>query len=72
MQEWRARRLKQYGFNFLHKYQTTGGQAGGKSDERDTGQFKPYAYQEKSIKWILDHERCGLLLDMGLGKVSVH
>ena len=31
-------------------------------------QFKPYAYQEKSIKWILDHERCGLLLDMGLGK----
>ena len=31
-------------------------------------QFKPYAYQEKSINWILNHKRCGLLLDMGLGK----
>ena len=31
-------------------------------------QFKPYAYQNKSIDWILDHEKCGLLLDMGLGK----
>ena len=31
-------------------------------------QFKPYAYQEKAINWILNHKRCGLLLDMGLGK----
>lgn len=31
-------------------------------------QFKPYPYQKKSIEWILDHEKCGLLLDMGLGK----
>lgn len=30
--------------------------------------FEPYPYQKKSIEFILDHERCGLLLDMGLGK----
>lgn len=29
--------------------------------------FNPYPYQKKSIDWILDHEKCGLLLDMGLG-----
>lgn len=30
--------------------------------------FKPYPYQKKSIDFILEHKRCGLLLDMGLGK----
>lgn len=30
--------------------------------------FSPYPYQKKSIDWILEHDRCGLLLDMGLGK----
>lgn len=30
--------------------------------------FNPYPYQKKSIDWILEHDRCGLLLDMGLGK----
>lgn len=30
--------------------------------------FKPYEYQERAIRWVLDHPRCGLFLDMGLGK----
>ena len=30
--------------------------------------FKPYKYQESSIQWIIDHPRCCLFLDMGLGK----
>ena len=30
--------------------------------------FKPYNYQRAAIQWVLDHPRCGLLLDMGLGK----
>lgn len=30
--------------------------------------FRPYRYQQTAIQWILDHPRCGLLLDMGLGK----
>lgn len=33
-------------------------------------QFKPHRYQEFSIDWILNHERCGLLLPMGLGKTA--
>lgn len=33
-------------------------------------QFKPHKYQEYSIDWILNHERCGLLLPMGLGKTA--
>jgi len=33
--------------------------------------FKPYAYQQKGINWILEHERCGCLWDMGLGKTIV-
>ena len=30
--------------------------------------FKPYDYQKAAIKWVLSKPRCGLLLDMGLGK----
>lgn len=30
--------------------------------------FKPYEYQRTATKWILDHPRCCLFLDMGLGK----
>ena len=30
--------------------------------------FRPYEYQQAAIRWILKNPRCGLLLDMGLGK----
>lgn len=30
--------------------------------------FEPYEYQKAAVRWILDHPRCGLFLDMGLGK----
>ena len=30
--------------------------------------FKPYEYQRTAIRWVIDHPRCALLLDMGLGK----
>lgn len=30
--------------------------------------FKPYSYQKKAIDFIMEHKRCGLFLDMGLGK----
>lgn len=30
--------------------------------------FNPYQYQEDAISWIIDHPRCALFLDMGLGK----
>ena len=30
--------------------------------------FTPYDYQKTAIRWILTKERCGLFLDMGLGK----
>ena len=30
--------------------------------------FRPYEYQRAAIRWILKNPRCGLLLDMGLGK----
>ncbi len=30
--------------------------------------YKPYEYQKTAMQWIKDHKRCGLLLDMGLGK----
>lgn len=33
--------------------------------------FRPYAYQQKGIDWIIDHKRCGCLWDMGLGKTVV-
>lgn len=30
--------------------------------------YRPYEYQQAAIQWVLDHPRCGLFLDMGLGK----
>lgn len=30
--------------------------------------YKPYEYQQTAKRWILQHQRCGLFLDMGLGK----
>lgn len=30
--------------------------------------FKPRSYQAKAIAWLKDHKRCGLFLEMGLGK----
>lgn len=30
--------------------------------------YKPYEYQRTAMQWILDKPRCGLFLDMGLGK----
>ena len=30
--------------------------------------FKPYEYQQTAMRWVKDHKRCGLFLDMGLGK----
>lgn len=30
--------------------------------------FNPYPYQRQAIDWVMDHPRCGLFLDMGLGK----
>lgn len=30
--------------------------------------YKPYEYQQVALKWVLSHPRCGLFLDMGLGK----
>lgn len=30
--------------------------------------YKPYEYQQVATQWILDNPRCGLFLDMGLGK----
>lgn len=30
--------------------------------------FRPYEYQQTAMKWIIEHPRCGLFLDMGLGK----
>lgn len=30
--------------------------------------YKPYDYQRTATQWIVDHPRCGLFLDMGLGK----
>ena len=34
-------------------------------------QFKPYAYQEAAIQWVLDHPAAGLFLSMGMGKTPV-
>ena len=31
-------------------------------------QYNPYDYQRTAMQWILDKPRCGLFLDMGLGK----
>ena len=30
--------------------------------------YNPYDYQRTAVRWILDKPRCGLFLDMGLGK----
>lgn len=30
--------------------------------------YKPYSYQEKATRFVIEHPECGLLLDMGLGK----
>jgi len=34
-------------------------------------EFKPHAYQEYAIKRVVEQEKVGLFLDMGLGKTSV-
>lgn len=33
--------------------------------------YKPHSYQEYATQWILDKEKAGLLMDMGLGKTVV-
>ena len=33
--------------------------------------FVPHAYQQRAIDFILDHPKCALFLDMGLGKTAV-
>ena len=30
--------------------------------------YRPYEYQRRATKFVLEHSECGLLLDMGLGK----
>lgn len=30
--------------------------------------FTPHDYQRRAIDWVLDHPRCGLFMEMGLGK----
>ncbi len=34
-------------------------------------EYKPYDYQKKAIQWVLDHPRCTLFMQMGLGKSSI-
>lgn len=33
--------------------------------------FVPWDYQKQAIDWILTHKRCGLFLEMGLGKTVI-
>ncbi len=33
--------------------------------------YKPYDYQNTAMRWILEKPRCGLFLDMGLGKTVI-
>lgn len=33
--------------------------------------YKPHPYQQDAIRYVLDHPRCLLSLDMGLGKTSI-
>ncbi len=33
--------------------------------------YKPHGYQQTAYNWIMTHERCGLFLDMGLGKTVI-
>ena len=30
--------------------------------------YRPYEYQAKATRFVIDHPNCGLFLDMGLGK----
>ena len=30
--------------------------------------YEPHSYQSRATRWVMDHPRCGLFLDMGLGK----
>ena len=30
--------------------------------------YRPYEYQRTAMQWIIDKPKCGLFLDMGLGK----
>lgn len=34
-------------------------------------EYKPYPYQQAAVDWILNHRRCGLFLEMGLGKTVI-
>jgi len=34
-------------------------------------EYKPYDYQKRAIRWVLDHPRCALFMQMGLGKSSI-
>ena len=33
--------------------------------------YAPHPYQRTAYNWIMEHERCGLFLDMGLGKTVI-
>lgn len=33
--------------------------------------FDPHPYQRAAVRWVLDHPRCCLFLDMGLGKSAI-
>ena len=33
--------------------------------------YEPWAYQTDATRWILEHKRCGLFLEMGLGKTVI-
>ena len=33
--------------------------------------FVPHTYQQRAIDFILDHPKCALFLDMGLGKTVI-
>ena len=33
--------------------------------------YIPHGYQQTAYDWIMKHERCGLFLDMGLGKTVI-
>ena len=34
-------------------------------------EYRPHPYQEAAYNWIMEHDRCALFLDMGLGKTVV-
>ena len=38
---------------------------------RDAKHWKPWPYQERALKFMLEDSQCGLLLDPGMGKTSV-